>query len=67
MHNEWTNCKKEMNGMSKVEFQHYTGKYTLLGLTDNIPSSWKGNEVVIDGKKYKTEIVYDLPNCCPAN
>ena len=47
--------------MIKVDFQHNTGKYTLIGLTDSIPLKWKGDTIVIDGKKYKTEIVYDLP------
>lgn len=48
--------------MNKVEFQYNTGKYTLLGLTGEIPLYWKGNEVFIAGKKYDTVMVYDLPN-----
>lgn len=48
--------------MNKVEFQHNTGKYTLLGLTKEVPPHWKGSEVSIAGEKYDAEIVYDLPN-----
>lgn len=48
--------------MNKVEFQHYTGKHTLIGLTNEIPAQWNGNKVFIAGKEYDTEIVYDLPN-----
>jgi hypothetical protein len=45
----------------KVEFEYNTGNSTLLGLDSDIPESWTGKEVIIAGKKYKTEIVYDLP------
>lgn len=47
--------------MIKAEFQYSVGKYTLIGLDSPIPNNWK-NKVVIDGKEYDTEIVYDLPN-----
>jgi len=47
----------------KVEYQHVTGKYTLVGLSDSPPYNWKGNEVLVEGKSYKTELVYDLPKC----
>ena len=45
----------------KIEFAYNTGKNTLLGLSDDIPTSWKGKEVIISGNKYSTEMVYDLP------
>ena len=47
--------------MNKVEFQHNTGKHTLVGLTHEIPSHWKGDKVSIAGKEYEIEVVYDLP------
>ena len=45
----------------KVEFQHSTGRSTLLGLSGNIPQDWRGSEVILDGERFRTEIVYDLP------
>lgn len=45
----------------KVEFQCTTDKYTLLGFKESIPLI-KTEKVKIDGRVYKTEIVYDLPN-----
>lgn len=47
--------------MLKVTYQLVTGKYTLVGLSDSLPYHWTGHEVLIEGKSYQTEIVYDLP------
>lgn len=47
--------------MIKVKSQLEVGKYTVLTLDSNIPYS-KENEVIIDGKTFQTEIVYDMPN-----
>ncbi len=47
--------------MIRVVSQIETGKYTLLQLSEGLPNTWC-TEATIDGKTYKTEIVYDLPN-----
>lgn len=49
--------------MNKIEFQHTTGNgLTLLGLDEIDPKDSYSSKVRIDGKDYKTEIVYDLAN-----
>lgn len=47
--------------MIKIVSQIETGKHTLLQLSEGFPNTWC-TEATIDGKTYKTEIVYDLPN-----
>ena len=46
--------------MTKIVDQIKTGKYTLLSLDSDPPNHWN-KSISIDGEKYKTEIVYDLP------
>lgn len=47
--------------MIKIKSQLEVGKYTVLILDSNIPYS-RGSEVVINGRTFQTEIVYDIPN-----
>lgn len=50
-----------MSGLIKIKNQLEVGKYTVLILDSNIPYS-KVSKVIIDGRTFKTEIVYDMPN-----
>ena len=47
--------------MIKVIYQLKIKEYTLLQLSEGLPNT-KCSEATIDGKTYKTAIVYDLPN-----
>lgn len=47
--------------MIKIKSQLEVGKYTVLILDSNIPYS-KVSKVIIDGRTFKTEIIYDMPN-----
>lgn len=47
--------------MIKVDKQLEAGKYTVLLLNSEIPRT-KFSKLVIDGKEYKPETVYDLDN-----
>lgn len=46
--------------MLKVIGQLDAGKYTVLSFDDELPPNRNGL-VEIEGKEYKTEIVYDMP------
>ena len=49
--------------MSRINFSHSVNdRYTLLGIDGPIPTDWTGKYVIIEGRSYKPEIVYDLPN-----
>ncbi len=47
--------------MYTIEKQLNVGKYTVISINQELPTNW-GKLVEINGKKYETEIAYDLPN-----
>lgn len=47
--------------MIKVDKQLKAGGYTVLLLDSEIPRT-RFSKLIIDGKEYKPEIVYDMPN-----
>ena len=49
--------------MIKIDFQHSTGNgITLLGFDKDMPKELLSDTIRIEGRDYKTEIVYDLPD-----
>ena len=45
-----------------IEFIHHSLKNTLVGISEEIPQSWQGEKVIIEGIEYEATPVYDLAN-----
>lgn len=47
--------------MPIIENEMHTGKFRLLTISGELPKELK-DEVIINGKKYRSVVVYDMPN-----